>query len=77
MTWQGPVAVSSEHGNELRVPWKAGKFLDQLSEYQFLKKDSAPWSWLVTVTAFWEIKSSNSNKNTWLILRTKYLTSRS
>jgi len=23
---------------------KGGEFRDQLSEYQFLKKDSAPWS---------------------------------
>jgi hypothetical protein len=38
------VAGSSEHGNELLGSIKGGEFLDQLSDCQLLKKDSAPWS---------------------------------
>jgi hypothetical protein len=40
--WGG--GESCEHGNE---PWgsiKGGKFLNQLSDYQLFKLDSAPWS---------------------------------
>jgi hypothetical protein len=33
-----------EHGNEPSCVIKGGKFLDQLSDYKFLKKDPAPWS---------------------------------
>jgi hypothetical protein len=35
---------SCEHGNELLGFIKGGKFLDYMSDYQLLKKDSAPCS---------------------------------
>jgi hypothetical protein len=38
------LAVSCEHGNETSGSIKGGEFLDQLSDYWFLKKDSTPWS---------------------------------
>jgi hypothetical protein len=41
------VADSSENGNEPSGSIKGWKFPDQLNDYQFLKKDSASWSWLV------------------------------
>jgi hypothetical protein len=31
--------VCCEHGNELLLAMKGGKFLDQLNDYQLLKKD--------------------------------------
>jgi len=34
------VAYSCEHGNEPSSSVKGGEFLDQLSDYQLLKKDS-------------------------------------
>jgi len=40
----GPVAVSCEHGNEPSGSIKGAKFLDQLSNYQLLKKDPAQWN---------------------------------
>jgi hypothetical protein len=40
------VAGSFEHGNAPLGSTKDG-FLDQLSSYQFLKEDSAPWSQLL------------------------------
>jgi hypothetical protein len=43
------VADLCEHGNE---PWgstNGGEFLDQLSDYQLLKKDSAQWRWLFKI----------------------------
>jgi hypothetical protein len=33
-----------EHGNERPDSIKGGEFLDQLSDLQILKKDSAQWS---------------------------------
>jgi hypothetical protein len=39
----GAVLVSCEHDNEFLGFIKGGKFLDYL-----FKKDSVPWSWLVT-----------------------------
>jgi hypothetical protein len=33
-----PMAESCEHASE------GGEFLDQLNDYQFLKKDSVPWT---------------------------------
>jgi len=33
-----------EHGNGHSGSIKGGEFLDQLGEYKFRKKDSAPWS---------------------------------
>jgi len=46
---QEPMAGSHGHGNEPSgsSSVKGGKFLDQLSDYRLLKKDFAPWSWLV------------------------------
>jgi hypothetical protein len=38
------VAGCSEHGNEPSGSIKGGEFLDLLSDYYLLKKDSAPWS---------------------------------
>jgi hypothetical protein len=38
------VAGCCEHGNEPSGSIKRGVFSDQLSDYQFLKKDSAPYS---------------------------------
>jgi hypothetical protein len=32
-----------EHGNEHSVSIKGGEFVDQLSDYQLLKKNSAAW----------------------------------
>jgi hypothetical protein len=37
-------ADSCEYDNEPSGFVKGGEFLDQLSDYQLLKKDSAPWS---------------------------------
>jgi hypothetical protein len=42
------VAGSCEHGNEPSGSIKCGDFVYQLSDYQLLKKDSAPCSWLVS-----------------------------
>jgi hypothetical protein len=39
---QGPVAGCCKHDNESSASIRGGKFLDQLSDYQLLKKDSAP-----------------------------------
>jgi len=41
-TGYGPVAGFCEHGNEPSGSIKSGKFLDQLSDCQLLKKHSAP-----------------------------------
>jgi hypothetical protein len=35
---------SCKHSNKLSGSIKAVKFLEKLSDCQFLKKDSAPWS---------------------------------
>jgi hypothetical protein len=35
---------SCEHGDEPSGPIKGRKFLDEVSDYQLLKKDSSPWS---------------------------------
>jgi hypothetical protein len=37
-------ADSCEHGNKPSVSIEGGEFLDWLSDYQLLKKDSAPWN---------------------------------
>jgi hypothetical protein len=37
-------AASCERGNEHSDYIRGGEFLDQLSDCQLLKKDSAPWS---------------------------------
>jgi hypothetical protein len=44
----GPMASSSKHGYEPSGSIKDGRFLEQLSDHQLLKKNSAPWSKLVT-----------------------------
>jgi hypothetical protein len=36
------VAGSCEYGNELSGSIRGGEFLDQLCDYQLLKKDTAP-----------------------------------
>jgi hypothetical protein len=38
------VTGSYEHGNEPSGSVKGDEFLDQMNDYQLLKKDSAPWS---------------------------------
>jgi len=43
------VAGSCEHGNELLGFIKGGIYLGKLSDHQFPKKDSAPWSYLVSL----------------------------
>jgi hypothetical protein len=43
---QVPVAGSYEHDIELSVSIKGEEFLDQLSKYQFFKKDPDLWSYL-------------------------------
>jgi hypothetical protein len=46
------VVDSCEHGNEpsdFIIGWE---FLDQMSDYQFLKKDSDPWSYFRCVYIF-------------------------
>jgi hypothetical protein len=40
---QGPVADSCEHDNESSSSIKGGKFLDNLSDCELLKKESAEW----------------------------------
>jgi hypothetical protein len=40
------IAVSNEHGNK-SGSIKGGEFLDYLSDLLILKKDSAPWSYLL------------------------------
>jgi hypothetical protein len=35
---------SFEHGNEPLASTKSREYVEQLSDYQFLKKDSAQWS---------------------------------
>jgi hypothetical protein len=40
---QNPVVGSCEHGNEPSSSIKGGEFLDELSDSQFLKKDSVAW----------------------------------
>jgi hypothetical protein len=42
------VAGSCEHDHEPSGSIKEGEFLDYLSDYQLLKKDSALWSWSPT-----------------------------
>jgi hypothetical protein len=42
-----PVAGSSEQGNEPSDSLKGGKFLEQLRDYQLLKKNFAWWSYSV------------------------------
>jgi hypothetical protein len=41
------VAGCCEHSNEPMDSIKGGEFVDQLSDYQLLKKDSAPFSYFV------------------------------
>jgi hypothetical protein len=40
----GPVLGSCEHGNESLGSMKGRKLLEQLSDYDLLKKESGPWS---------------------------------
>lgn len=41
---QIPVAGASEYGNERLGSIEGEEFLNQLTEYQLLKKDFPPWS---------------------------------
>jgi hypothetical protein len=41
---QVSVANCCEYGNEPTHSIKGGEFIDYLSDYQLLKKDSIPWS---------------------------------
>jgi hypothetical protein len=40
---QGPVATSYEHGNEPSGYIQGEEFLNQMSDYRLLRKDSGPW----------------------------------
>jgi hypothetical protein len=51
----GPMVVSCEHDNEQTTSIKSGESLDQLSDYQLLKEDSAPWSGSVNVRCDHEV----------------------
>jgi hypothetical protein len=42
------MAGSYEHDNESLGSFKSEEFLDYLSDFYLLKKDSAPWSYVVT-----------------------------
>jgi hypothetical protein len=44
---RGPVDGSCEHGNKHSVSTKCWEILGKLRGWHFLKKDSAPWSYLV------------------------------
>jgi hypothetical protein len=44
---QGPVAGPFAHGHESSGQTQSEEFIDQLTEYWFLKKDSGPWGGLV------------------------------
>jgi hypothetical protein len=46
-TGHGPVVGCFEHGIEPSGSIKVGKFLDQLSYYQLLKKNFAVSSWII------------------------------
>jgi hypothetical protein len=37
------------HGNETSCSTKCAEFLDQISDYKLLKKDSAPWSYFTFI----------------------------
>jgi hypothetical protein len=41
--------VSCEHGNEPSGSVKGWEFLDKLTDYQLLWKDSAAWTYLLSV----------------------------
>jgi hypothetical protein len=38
------IRFSGKHGNEPSSYMKSEEFLNQLNDYQFLKKDYSPWS---------------------------------
>jgi hypothetical protein len=40
----GPVVGPCKHGNEPPGSVEGSKFLNYVSDYQLLKKDSAPWN---------------------------------
>jgi hypothetical protein len=42
------MAGSCEHGNESSVSIQGGGHLDKLSDYQILKRDSVPYSYLTS-----------------------------
>ena len=46
----GQVVGSCKRGNEPSDTIKCGAFVDQLGSCQLLRKDYAPWSWLVMTT---------------------------
>jgi hypothetical protein len=54
-----PAVGSSEHGNETSGSLKAWEFLDWLSGYKLLKKDSARWSWLVGWLVGWLVRNES------------------
>jgi len=43
------VVSSCEHSNEPSSSVKGREFFDWLSNYLLLKKDSAPWNWLIII----------------------------
>jgi hypothetical protein len=44
MFGHGIASSSCEHGNKTSVYIKSGEFIRQLSDSQFLKEESFPWS---------------------------------
>jgi hypothetical protein len=40
----GPVTDPCKHGNESWDSMKGGEFLEQVSDYKLVNKDSTPWS---------------------------------
>jgi hypothetical protein len=42
--WESSEVDTCEYGNELFGSMKSGKYLDQLSDYQLLKKAYIPWN---------------------------------
>jgi hypothetical protein len=56
------VTGSCKHDNYTSGSANVGDSLDQLSSYQLLKKDSAPWNYLISKTMVWlriDIKKQN------------------
>lgn len=46
--WEhGPMAGSCEHDNEFSRTIHVGKFIGHLGDHQFLKNDSAQWSYVM------------------------------
>jgi hypothetical protein len=58
---------SCEHRNEPSHSIAGERFLEQLSEYQLLKKDSAPWNELQQRFFELQIKKLRISKQAWTL----------